>query len=333
MTFEQYIEDHASSSMRAYLTGYADAIHNNAYFFGSCPKRFQYRPYNEYMQHIDIYIAQKTKENNIKTEIFLQKSVEPFLTEVILKYIDCSNPEAIQIQDQPKDIQVEVRDVATDIMQKTKKYQTVDEREMEFQYNEYLNRLKNPPKVVKKAKNVEVKKKEVESNISKPIAEKLREQSDKKVVEVKSEDVKSDDSESVIDGVKGIAKGLFAKFTPSGDNDKTENVVKSVKKREEVVSTPPHSTAKPSPNTQNEHVKSEAIKPVETTENVQQMPQNNKHAMDLAVPELKITKGSGNGGAKADGGKSPELTPKQEYKLDALDINLDTLDNAKLPSI
>ena len=146
MTFEQYIEDHSSSQMRAYLTGYADAIHNNAYFFGGCPKRFQYRPYNEYMQHIDIYIAQKTKNDNTNREIFLQKSVEPFLTEVILKYIDCDNPEAIQLQDQPKPIQIEIRDVSRETIQKTKKYQTIDEREMEFQYNEYLRRLKNPTK-------------------------------------------------------------------------------------------------------------------------------------------------------------------------------------------
>src|SRR5574343_1142896 len=74
MTFEQYIEDHSSSQMRAYLTGYADAIHNNAYFFGGCPKRFQYRPYSEYMQHIDIYIAQRTKDDGTNRELFLQKS-------------------------------------------------------------------------------------------------------------------------------------------------------------------------------------------------------------------------------------------------------------------
>lgn len=346
MTFEQYIEDHASSAMRAYLTGYADAIHNNAYFFGGCPKRFQYRPYNEYMQHIDIYIAQKTKESNASSEIFLQKSVEPFLTEVILKYIDCTNPEAIQIQDQPKDIQVEVRDVASDIMQKTKKYQTVDEREMEFQYNEYLQRLKNPPKVAKKAKHGVAKKKEVDPNISKPIAEKLREQSDKKMVEIKKDEAGTNGDESVIDGVKDIAKGLLAKFTPSSDaetkpetkpSDATIKIVKGGKQ-----------VAKPATEkTQNTTATTNAATDVQpkqvdgsSSPSVEQKSVEQKSGVDLSVPDLQITKGggngSGNGGAKQpanSGGKGEPQSTKQEYKLDAMDINLDTLDNAKLPSI
>lgn len=341
MTFEQYIEDHASSAMRAYLTGYADAIHNNAYFFGGCPKRFQYRPYNEYMQHIDIYIAQKTKESNASSEIFLQKSVEPFLTEVILKYIDCTNPEAIQIQDQPKDIQVEVRDVASDVMQKTKKYQTVDEREMEFQYNEYLQRLKNPPKVAKKAKHGVAKKKEVDPNISKPIAEKLREQSDKKMVEIKKDQAVTNGDESVIDGVKDIAKGLLAKFIPSSDvetkpSDATIKIAKGNQAGKQVVKTATEKTQNATTTTNaTTNAAATDVQPKQvdgsSSPNVEQ-----KSGVDLSVPDLQITKGSGNGGAKqpANGGiKGEHQSTKQEYKLDAMDINLDTLDNAKLPSI
>ena len=52
--------------------------------------------------------------------------------------------------------------------------------------------------------------------------------------------------------------------------------------------------------------------------------------MDLSVPELEIPK-SASGKSKTP--KIEPATPKAEYKLDAMDINLDTLNNAKLPSI
>lgn len=321
MTFEQYIEDHSSSQMRAYLTGYADAIHNNAYFFGGCPKRFQYRPYNEYMQHIDIYIAQKTKDDNTNREIFLQKSVEPFLMEVILKYIDCDNPEAIQLQDQPKSVQIEVRDIARETMQKTNKYQTIDEREMEFQYNEYLKRLKNPTKSEKESKILHASDLKKKKNVSKPIAEKLKEQAEQKVVqEIPQEEQEEGIIDSVKDSMKDIANGVFSKFSST--------------KEEKPEKKPTQPTEKPSDSTPK---KAEAVKiekepePIKTTQTTQESkPSIEKPKIDLSVPELEIPK---NVSGKSKTPKIEPATPKAEYKLDAMDINLDTLNNAKLPSI
>ncbi len=331
MTFEQYIEDHSSSQMRAYLTGYADAIHNNAYFFGGCPKRFQYRPYNEYMQHIDIYIAQKTKDDGTNREIFLQKSVEPFLTEVILKYIDCDNPEAIQLQDQPKPIQIEIRDVSRETIQKTKKYQTIDEREMEFQYNEYLKRLQNPTKAEKESKTLHAADVKKKKNVSKPIAEKLKEQAEQKVVEeIPEEEQEEGIIDSMKDSVKDIANGVLSKFSSAKE-------VKPEKPSKKTPDSTPKKIEETKPEKESETAnETPEAKPV-TEKTMQPNPQNNetkqkaeKPKIDLSVPELEITK-SVSGKSKTS--KIEPATPKTEYKLDAMDINLDTLNNAKLPSI
>ena len=333
MTFEQYIEDHSSSAMRSYLTGYTDAIHNNAYFFGGCPKRFQYRPYNEYMQHIDIYIAQKTKDDVTNREIFLQKSIEPFLTEVVLKYIDCDNPEAIQLQDQPKPIQIEIRDVSRDVMQKTNKYQTIDEREMEFQYNEYLKRLKNPTKAEKASKILHSTGGKKQKNISKPISEKLKEQAEKEAIERTQNEEKDDGViDSMKDSIKDIANGVISKFSSKKEEkveiqpEKTLDIgtrisrnIKSESEAQPAKSEPVNPTPKPQPS------------PEKTAPKAQDTPKDstksNKQNIDLSVPELEIS--------KSVSGKptAPLSAPKTEYKLDAMDINLDTLNNAKLPSI
>jgi hypothetical protein len=161
VTFEQYITDHASGEMRSYLTGYADAIHNNAYLLGGCPRKLQYRPYGEYFQHIDIYIAKKTKDQSVDIDAFYQESVEPLLTAVILKYIDCNNPEAMLLKNEPKRVQIEIRNIAKDIMDKTKKYQSPKEMEMEFQYKEYLDRVNNPKKYEKKCPVCKVQKQSI----------------------------------------------------------------------------------------------------------------------------------------------------------------------------
>lgn len=151
MTFEQYIVDHESDSMRLYLIGYADAIHNNAYLFGGCPRKFPYRPYAEYFQQIDIQIAKYTKGKQSQySDAFFQKPIEPFLTEVILKYIDCNNPEALPLNREPQNTQIAMRELARDILKKTEKYQSPEEREMKFQYQEFLKRVNNPKKYEKK---------------------------------------------------------------------------------------------------------------------------------------------------------------------------------------
>ncbi len=161
VTFEQYITDHTSEQMRSYLTGYADAIHNNAYLLGGCPRKLQYRPYGEYFQHIDIYIAKKTKDQSVDIDAFYQESVEPLLTAVILRYINCNNPEAMLLSNEPKRVQIEIRNIAKDIMDKTKKYQSPKEMEMEFQYKEYLDRVNNPKKYEKKCPVCKVQKQSI----------------------------------------------------------------------------------------------------------------------------------------------------------------------------
>ncbi len=334
MTFEQYIEDHSSSQMRAYLTGYADAIHNNAYFFGSCPKRLQYRPYSEYMQHIDIYIAQKTKDDGTNREIFLQKNVEPFLTEVILKYIDCDNPESIPLQDESKLVQTEIRSVARDILQKTKKYQTIDEREMEFQYNEYLERLKTPTKEEKEAHILHAKqnaKKTTSSkDISKPIAERLRQQSEAKKIETSDEiaaeakakinensDEQEDTGRGVIDALKDKLSELpFIHKEKKVEKQIERKVEKSTEKVTEV------STEKLSEKVVDKVIEKQDTKVEKTIDNSAGYPK-----VDLSVPELKIPE-------KSTPQKIETVKIQtQEYKLDSMDINLDNLNNAKLPSI
>lgn len=149
ITFEQYIVDHESGEMRAYLTGYADAVHNNAFLLGGCPRRLTYRPYGEYFQHIDIYISKKTKDKSTNLDAFYQEPVEPLLTAVILKYINCNNPESRQLSNEPKRVQIEIRNLARNIIQQTQKYQTPEEREKEFAYRQHLDRLDNPKKYEK----------------------------------------------------------------------------------------------------------------------------------------------------------------------------------------
>ena len=146
VTFEEYIVDHESDEMRAYLTGYADAVHNNAYFIGGCPRKLPYRPYWEYFQHIDIYISKKTKDKSTDLNAFYQEPVEPLLTAVILKYINCNNPEARYLKNEPKRIQIEMRNLARNIMNETQKFQTPEEREKEFAYTQHIDRLNNPKK-------------------------------------------------------------------------------------------------------------------------------------------------------------------------------------------
>jgi hypothetical protein len=150
ITFEQYIVDHESSEMRSYLRGYADAIHNNAYVMGGCPRRLPYRPYGEYFQHIDIYITKKTKDESLDLDKFYQGSVEPLLTAVILKYIDCNNPESRHLQDESKVVQLELRNIGRKVLKETKKYQTPQEREKDFAYHKHIDRLNNPKKYTKR---------------------------------------------------------------------------------------------------------------------------------------------------------------------------------------
>ena len=146
VTFEEYITDYESEEIRAYLTGYADAIHNNTYMLGGCPRKLYYRPYGEYFQHLDIYIAKKTKSEAVNLDIFYAEPVEPFLTAVILKYTNCNNPESQKLEEEPKEVQKEIREIARQIIEKTKKVQTPHEREKDFAYEKHLDRLNNPKK-------------------------------------------------------------------------------------------------------------------------------------------------------------------------------------------
>ena len=61
VTFEEYIVDQDSAELKAYLTGYIDALYDNAYLIGGCPRKLPYRPYGEFFQHIEIYIAKQSQ--------------------------------------------------------------------------------------------------------------------------------------------------------------------------------------------------------------------------------------------------------------------------------
>lgn len=174
LTFEEYITDHDSTEMRSYLVGYSDSIHNNAYLLGGCPRKLQYRPYGEYFQHIDIYIAKKTKDDSTNLDSFYQEPVEPLLTAVILKYVDCKNPEAVYLENENKNLQIAIREIAREIMDKTKKYQTPEEREKDFQYSKYLNELKNPNKFEIKSSKEKQKKIEKHYEKNKPLSKSLK---------------------------------------------------------------------------------------------------------------------------------------------------------------
>lgn len=146
VTFEEYIVDHDGKSLRVYLTGYIDAIYDNAYLMGGCPRRLPYRPYGEFFQHIDVYIAQETRNQKKDLEKFYKMPVEPFLTAIVMKYIDCRNPESLKLENEKKDVQTGIREIARNIMEQTKRYASPIEREKDFQYEKYMDRLKNPKK-------------------------------------------------------------------------------------------------------------------------------------------------------------------------------------------
>lgn len=146
VTFEEYIVDHDGKSLHIYLTGYIDAIYDNAYLVGGCPRRLPYRPYGEFFQHIDIHITQETKNQKKDLEKFYKSPVEPFLIAIIMKYIDCKNPESLQLTNEKKEVQIAIREIARNIIEQTKKYASPFDREKDFQYEKYLDKLKNPKK-------------------------------------------------------------------------------------------------------------------------------------------------------------------------------------------
>ncbi len=149
VTFEEYIVDQDSTELRSYLTGYIDALYDNAYLIGGCPRKIPYRPYGEFFQHIEIYIAKESQVSKKDLEKFYKKPIEPFITAIALKYIDCDNPESLKLKNEKKEVQLAARDIARQIMEETKKYTSPIEREKEFQYEKFLDKLKNPKKYEK----------------------------------------------------------------------------------------------------------------------------------------------------------------------------------------
>lgn len=156
VTFEEYIIDQDSQELQSYLTGYIDALYDNAYLIGGCPRKLPYRPYGEFFQHIDIYIAKETQDENKNLEKFYKMPVEPFVTTVVLKYISCKNPESLNLRNENKSVQIEMREIARNIIEETQKYASPEEKEKDFQYNKFLDKLKNPKKYEKKCPKCKV---------------------------------------------------------------------------------------------------------------------------------------------------------------------------------